>query len=100
MQENVNYTTFNTSSAGGEAESSPLDMEETSEVENTSEESSEDISEESSENYTESVYIDYTEQFNQLNTKLEATFVVLFITLSLFVTIIIFRVFNWFFKDL
>lgn len=97
MQEDLNYTTFNTSSDADEVESSSAETEESSEI---------DSSEDSSEVYTEVGY-DYTEQFNSIysglldiNTRLDLTITLLFISLAIFVSVLLFRIFNWFWKDL
>lgn len=97
MQEDLNNTTFNTSSDAGEVESSSAGVEDSSEF---------DSPEESSEVYTEVGY-DYTEQFNaiqsglvDINTRLDLTITLLFISLAIFVSVLLFRIFNWFWKDL
>lgn len=97
MQEDLNNTTFNTSSDADEVESSSAETEESSEI---------DSSEDSSEVYTEVGY-DYTEQFNSIysglldiNTRLDLTITLLFISLAIFVSVLLFRIFNWFWKDL
>ena len=101
---------YNLSAAGGFGSSPAASEEYSSELEYTSEQSSEESSEyieESFEMSSGTVYVDYSEQIasiqsgiNDLNTRLDLSITLCFIALALFVSVIFFRIFNWFWKDL
>ena len=104
MPESLDNTLTEYSSEGMEENSSIPSPEDESEIssEDESELSSEDLSETTSE-----VYIDYSDTLqtistgiDTINNRLELSFTLGYVAIALFVTIILFRIFNWFWKDL
>ena len=120
MPESLDNTLTEYSSEGMEENSSIPSPEDESEIssedlseissEDESEISSEDESELSSEDLSETtseVYIDYSDTLqtistgiDTINNRLELSFTLGYVAIALFVTIILFRIFNWFWKDL